>query len=126
VEPPNRLELYGPGKGDAHNFIVDAAPGIAVKVGQVEGYLVYELKLPLARTSETPYAIEAKPGSLIGVGLETPKFERPERRGGFGGGMGGRRGGGMGGRGGGMGGRREGFEAPKPIKEWAIVQLASH
>jgi hypothetical protein len=129
MEPPNRLEVYGPAKDDAHDFVVDAAPGIAVKVGQVEGYLVYELKVPLAKTSETPYAVEANAGSVIGLGLETAKFERPQRKGGFGGaggGMGGR-GGGMGGRGGGMGGRRSGgFEVPKPLKAWATIQLAAH
>ncbi len=136
MEPPNRLEVYGPVKDDAHTFVLDAAPGIAVKVGQVEGYLVYELKVPLARTSETPYAIEASAGSVIGLGLETPEIERPQRMegvGGRGGGMGGRgggmggRGGGMGGRGGGMGDRRSGgFEVPKPLKVWATVQLAAH
>jgi hypothetical protein len=129
AEPSTRLEVYGPAKDDAHNFTADAAPGIAVKVGQVEGYVVYELKVPLARTSETPYAIEANPGSAIGLGLETQKFERPQRMGGFGGsggGMGGR-GGGIGRRGGGTGDRRNGaFEVPKPLKVWATIQLAAH
>jgi hypothetical protein len=138
IEPPNRLEVYGPAKDDAHSLVLDAAPGISVKVGQVEGYFVYELKVPLAKTSETPYAIEAKAGSVVGLGLETPKVEHPQGRegggggGGMGGGMGGH-GGGMGGRGGhggyggGGGGRHgEGYEAPPQIKLWAAVQLASH
>jgi hypothetical protein len=132
VEPPDRLEVYGPAKDDAHSFVVEAAPGIAVKVGQVEGYLVYELKVPLVKDSERPYAIEAKPGSAIGFGLETPKVEAAEHRGGFGGmsgGMGGR-GGGMGGAGGmggpGGGGHRGGFEEAKPLKAWATIQLAAH
>jgi len=114
------------------------APGIAVKVGEVQGYLVYELKVPLTRTADLPYAIEAKPGALIGFGLETPKMERPSREGqggmgGFGGGGGG---GGMGGRGGrgggGMGGRRGGggdrnqSEQAKPLKSWATIQLAAN
>jgi hypothetical protein len=129
LEPTNRLEVYGPQKDDAHSFVTDMAPGIAVKIGQVEGYLVYELKVPLARTADTPYAIEAKPGTLIGFGLETPKMERPARegRGGMGG-FGGR-GGGMGGRGRGMGGRgggdRSQFEQAKPLKSWATIQLAA-
>jgi len=132
VEPPDRLEVYGPVKDDAHSFVVEAAPGIAAKVGEVEGYFVYELKVPLAKASETPYAIEAKPGSAIGFGIETPKIESAEHRGGFGGmggGMGGR-GGGMGGGGGrggpGGGGHRGGFEEPKPLKAWATIQLAAH
>lgn len=128
TEPPNRLEVYGPAKDDAHSFVTEMAPGIAVKVGQVEGYLVYELKVPLAKSTETPYAIETRPGASIGLGFETPKIERPSRgTGGFGGGMGRRGGGGMGGRGGGMGGRRDsGFEQPKPLKLWSTVQLAAH
>ena len=135
LEPTNRLEIYGPQKDDAHSFVTEMAPGIAVKVGEVQGYLVYELKVPLARTADWPYAIEAKPGALIGFGLETPKIERPSREGqggmgGFGGG-----GGGMGGRGGrgggGMGGRRGGggdrsqSEQAKPLKSWATSQLAA-
>jgi hypothetical protein len=133
-EPVDRLEIYGPQKDDAHSFVTESAPGIAVKIGAVEGYLVYELKVPLTKTADTPYAIEAKPGASIGFGIETPKLEQPagERRGGMGGfggmggGMGGR--GGMGGHGGGGGGRgggeRGGFEPPKPLKSWAVIQLA--
>jgi hypothetical protein len=129
VEPTNRIEIYGPEKDDAHNFVTEMAPGITVKIGQAEGYLVYELKVPLAKTADTPYAIEAKQGALIGFGIETPKVEHPagEGRGGmggFGGGMGGRGGGGGGmGRGGG-GGQRGESEQPKPLKGWVTIQLA--
>ena len=142
LEPTNRLEVLGPEKDDAHSFVADMAPGIAVKIGQVEGSLVYELKVPIARTSDCPYAIEAKPGALIGFGLETPKMEMPsEGRGGMGGMGGGGGGGGMGGggrgrgmggggggRGGGRGGgsRSEGMTPPKPMKGWATIQLAAH
>ena len=127
IDPPNRLEVYGPAKDDVHSLVPEAAPGIAVKVGEVAGYLVYELKVPLASTPQTPYAIGGKPGSVIGLGLETPKSEALRRGGGFSGrgpGMGGL-GGGMGRRGG-MGGRREGeFDRPKPLKAWASVELAA-
>jgi hypothetical protein len=138
LEPPNRLEVFGPDKDDAHSFVADKAPGLSVKVGQVEGSLVYELKVPLVKTGELPYAIQAKSGALIGFGLETVKRERPEREGrgggmgGFGGGGGGgmggrggmgRGGGGMGGRGGGMG--RGDYEPPKPLKAWATIQLSA-
>jgi hypothetical protein len=138
LEPTNRLEVLGPEKDDAHSFVADMAPGIAVKVGQVQGSLVYELKVPIGRTPEFPYAIEARPGALIGFGLETPKFERPSEGRGGGGGMGGMGGGGRGrggmggaGRGGGgMGGRRgaggERVAPPKPLKSWATIQLAAH
>jgi hypothetical protein len=135
-EPIDRLEVYGPQKDDAHSFVTTMAPGIAVKTGNVEGYAVYELKVPLAKTADAPYAIEAKPGAVIGFGLETPKVEQPSREGhggggfgGMGGGMGGRGGGGMGGHGGGGGrggGERGGYEAPKPLKMWAAIKLATN
>jgi hypothetical protein len=136
LDPTDRLEVYGPKKDDARSFVSTMAPGIAVKIGQVEGSLVYELKVPIQSSSELPYAIEAKAGALVGFGLETPKMDRPERE--RRGGMGGMGGGGMGGRGGGMGGRgggrgggdrrgdRGGFEAPKPVKTWAAIRLAGH
>jgi hypothetical protein len=130
-EPIDRLEVYGPQKDDAHSFVTTMAPGITVKIGSVEGYAVYELKVPLEKTGAAPYAIEAKPGAVIGFGLETPKVESSHEGGGgglggLGGGMGGRGGGGMGGRGGGggRGGERGGYEALKPIKMWASIKLA--
>jgi hypothetical protein len=128
-EPPNRLEVLGPKKDDARSLVADRVPGLEVRIGQVEGSLIYELKVPIARTAEFEYAIGAAPGALIGLGLETPKLEGS--RGGFGGlggggmgrpGGGVGRGGGMGGRGGGMG--RGGQDRPKPIKAWAALQLA--
>jgi hypothetical protein len=135
-EPPNRLEVHGSKKDDIHSFLTDKVPGIAVKIGQVEGALVYELQVPLAKTPEFEYAIGTVPGALIGIGLETPKIERAssdEGRGGGmgGGGMGGRGGGGRGrgggGRGGGMGGRgtARDTEQMKPMKAWGLLQLAA-
>jgi hypothetical protein len=137
-DPIDRLEVYGPEKDDAHSFVTTMAPGIAVKTGNVEGYAVYELKVPLGKSADAPYAIEAKPGAVIGFGLETPKVEQPSHEG-RGGGLGGMGGGGMGGRGGGMGGHggggggggrgggeRGGYEPPKPLKVWAEIKLATN
>jgi len=62
-QPTDRLEVYGPEKDDVHSFVTAMAPGISVKTGNVEGYAVYELKVPLEKTAATPYAIEVKPGS---------------------------------------------------------------
>ena len=138
-DPPNRLEVLGSSKDDARSFTADKAPGIEVKLGQAEGLLTYELKVPLAANDAHPYGIGAKPGAMISVGLEMPKLEMPEGRGregggrgGPGGGMGGHGGGGMGGYGG-MGGRGghsngggyERAEQPKPLSGWMAVQLAS-
>jgi hypothetical protein len=46
--------------------------GIEAKVGRENGYFVYELKAPLAKTVSRPYAIQAWPGSSIGLGWEIP------------------------------------------------------
>jgi hypothetical protein len=141
IEPPNRLEILASSKDDDRSFTADKAPGIEVKLAQAEGLLTYELKVPLAVNDAHPYAIGARPGALISVGLELPKLEVPEGsgpggheggRGGSGGGMGGHGGGRSGGGyGGGMGGGRRGgggFEQaqqPKPLNGWVAVQLAS-
>jgi len=44
--------------------------GIEAKVGRENDYFVYELKVPLIKTSEHIYAIEAKKGEPIGLGVE--------------------------------------------------------
>jgi hypothetical protein len=153
-EPPNRLEIYGPRKGDARTLVLDEARGISVRVGQAEGVLVYELKVALARQGDQSYGIGATPGATVGIGLVTPEMQQMQRpsgpggggpggpggggRGGPGGGMGGP-GGGMGGSGGGRmggsgggrggpggpGGGGRGSELPKPIKTWVKARLAS-
>ena len=111
VEPPNRLEVLGAKKEDARSYTADQAPGIAVKVGQAEGLLTYELRVPLASAASQPYAVAAKPGQTISVGLEMPKLEMPDGRGR------------EGGRGGGGGMERP--EQAKPLSGWVEVKLAA-
>jgi len=140
LEPANRLEVLTASKNDARSYTADQAPGIAVKVGEAEGLLAYELKVPLAPTETHPYGVAAKPGQTISVGIEMPKLEMPEGRGreggrggGMGGGGGGGRGGGFGGGGGGMGRRGGGGggggmerpDQPKPLGGWVELQLAA-
>ncbi len=133
--PSERIDILGASKDDARSLTRDHASGVEVALSTVEGSLVYELKIPLAKSADHPYAIGAAPGATIGIGLETPKMERPSGQesngygGGHGGGMGGRGGGGMGG---GMHGRgmpREGggthdYQQPKPLKTWGTVTLS--
>ena len=135
--PADRVDILGPGKDDARSLTHQALSGVEVAVREEQGVLQYELKVPLARSGEHPYAIGTEAGKTIGVGLETGKFEQPSHEGrggggGFGGGGGGGRGGGMGGHGGGGGrgggsrggGEGRGFDAPKPLKAWATVAIA--
>ena len=128
-DPPERVDILGPGKDDARSLTREHLQGIEVAMGVEQGTVLYELKVPLAAGADRPYAIGARTGDTIGVGLETNKVERPSMggreggRGGFGGGFGG---GGMGGhRGGGSrGGEGRGeFQPPRPLKEWATVTL---
>jgi hypothetical protein len=138
--PGDRVDILGPGKDDARSLTRDHMSGVDVAIRNEQGTLQYELKVPLARGADHPYAIDAQPGKSIGVGLETGKMQQRSfgsgRGGGFGGGGGGMGGGGRGrggGGGGGMGGRggggrggggQRGFEPPKPLKGWATVTIA--
>jgi hypothetical protein len=134
IDAGDRVDIIGPGKDDARSLTRDHLAGVEVAIRNEEGTLDYELKVPLAHTTDRPYAIDTAPGRTIGVGLETGKMQQRTfgtgRGGGFGGGG---MGGGGRGRGGGMGGggrgRRGGedqreFQPPKPLKSWAIVAIA--
>ena len=142
------IEVAGASKDDKRRLELAYARtiGIDVATRAAEGVLVYELKMPLAVSESQPYGVKSSPGATIGLGIETAELARPEGRGegggrgrgGMGGGPPGGGGGGMGGGGmmgggggqpGGMGGGpagggREGMREPKPIKVWAVVQLA--
>ncbi len=69
--PSDRVDLLGPGKNDARALTRDHLQGIDVAIHSEQGALQYELKVPLAKTADRPYALEVQPGKMIGVGLET-------------------------------------------------------
>jgi hypothetical protein len=145
------VELVGPGKDDRRRLELDATRSIQAARSQTAGTLTLELQIPLQRNDASEYAIGTRAGKVIGLGLETPKIERPEEPAQGPGGAGGHRGGGGGGGGfgghggaggghggmggiGGMGGGRGGppgggghgdrFEHADPLKYWTTVQLA--
>jgi hypothetical protein len=138
------LEILGREEGDLGRMRVSDAKPIEAAIGDQDGALVVELKVPLAFSVSAPHAIESAAGRTISVGLETapPKVKRSRdgetsggRGGGsgFGGGRGGRGGGihgggGGGGRGGGRGADRtsenETKALGKPLKVWLSVPLA--
>jgi hypothetical protein len=123
----DELEILGPMEGEHHRMHMVEAKGIDAKIQNNSGTLVYSLKVPLLDNGQHSYAIGAKAGTAIGIGIETGTFIQGERGGvpRGGGGRGGR--GGFGGRGrGGEGMPSEEFRASRePIKFWAKVQLAS-
>jgi len=85
----DRLVILGPGKNDRQDLAFDEAPGIQAKIGESTGVLVYEMRVPLAKSDGQPYAIGARPNTVVGVGLETPEFNRSAMRPPIGGGGGG-------------------------------------
>ena len=107
LEVVKELEILGPEKDDVDRMPVVQANGIALKIGQSAGAIVYELKVPLMKTQNHPYAIASDPGSKVDVSFETGKVTRPSGgpdAGGKSGGRGGEGGGPPGGGGpGGMG-----------------------
>jgi hypothetical protein len=133
------LEIIGPRKEDIQRFSPLEAPGIRVKLGRTRETLVYELRVPLKKTSEHPFAVEPISAHRIGIEFETGTFkpeenkssmrmegghERSEEMGegvpGEEGSMGGgrHRGGGM------QGGRFGAMGKTKQMEVWLSVQLA--
>jgi hypothetical protein len=126
-ESMNELEVLGPNERVLEKIDTENAKGIDVRMRNAGGSFVYELKVPLTSSDESPYAVGVKAGDTIGVGLLSPKLEMARPRGMRGmGGMPG--GGGMPPGGGGMRGMG-GFGmrpvVPQELKIWAKVQLAS-
>lgn len=132
----DELDILGPAEDEHHRMHMSETKGIDVKMENREGTLIYSLKVPLMDNGGHAFAIGAKPGSVIGLGIETPEMPG-ERNRGEGPQGGGRRGsgggGGRGGRGfGGGGGRGEGGSSDgarsgrEPIKFWGKVTLAAH
>ena len=123
------LEILGPRKDEKRRIQVKDLKGIEMAIDASGGLLVYELKVPLLHSEKHPYAVGAKAGDLIGIGIEVPKMDLSEMRKKMEermpGGMGtpGGRGGGMGRRLGGPGGRRP--DISDGLKVWVAVELAS-
>jgi hypothetical protein len=131
AEMMGEIEILGPEKSDRNRAWKSNPYGIEVELGDTLGAMIYELKIPLKPTDESPYAIFANAGDVISLGLETGEMSRGERgehppmRGGMRGGGGGRGGMGSGGKRGGPRGGRMGEGMPQPIKLWAKVSLAA-
>jgi hypothetical protein len=152
-EMQRRVEILGQRDSDRRVVLLEETPGLEAHVGVEEGVLVWEARLPIAKTRSDLWAFVAAPGTVIGVGFETSAPEMGRPPGGMGGGMGPGGGGGMGpgggmggggrgpggGMGGGMGGGGRGpgggmgpggvgMRPPdmgSQVKSWLTVQLAS-
>lgn len=124
----SEFEFLGPNENDRQRVSKLEAQGVEVELKSTQDRFVYELKIPLAYSSLHPYALETRPGSAIGIGVESnapqrsASAERDEGYGGrgrgAGGGRGGRTPGGMG-----RGGQRP-DGANTTFSFWGHVQLA--
>jgi len=63
----------GKNKGKELSLEDAAKLGIEAKVGNENGYFVYELKVPLIKSPEHPYTVELRTDKTIGLGLEVQK-----------------------------------------------------
>jgi hypothetical protein len=113
------LEVLRAGSQEGDRYAIDQLDGVVVCARLVGDVLVYELKMPLERTRERPHAIGARPGDVLGIGLQTPVMDRRRTREGMpgagppgGGGPGGSGGGRFPGGGGHGGSRGHGGEGP--------------
>lgn len=131
AEMMGEIEILGPEKSDRNRVWKSNPYGIEAELGDTLGAMIYELKIPLKPTDESPYAIFANAGDVISLGLETGEMSRGDRGGhppmggGMRGGGGGRGGMGGGGKRGGPRGGRMGEGMPQSIKLWAKVTLAA-
>lgn len=115
------LEII-PGKDETPiRMSISELKGLDIKLGTSNYDFEYELRIPLQRSTEHPYAVSGEQGQTIGVGFETGEFSREEFRAGRGraGFPGARRPGSFGGR------RPSGFGAPQtePLELWVKVKL---
>ena len=134
------MEVVGPKETDRYRLSVINKEGILAHLERSkDGLMIYELQVPLKKSSSRPNAIEPKK-DFVGLGFETgpvqggaerPRAEQGGRSGGYGGGdsapgggMGSGRRGSGGGRGRGQGGSSSGSaKPPEPVKLWWKVKL---
>lgn len=128
----NEFEFLGPGANDRQRVARIQGQGVEIHITATPERFVYEMKIPLAYSSQHPYAVESFPGATIGIGFDSTPQMRPAE-GGPGGDMaggappsGGSGGGRAGGRGGGgmrpAGMRQEATDVSFDV--WVHVRLA--
>jgi hypothetical protein len=67
------MEILGPGEDERMIVSLLGEKQIQAKIGNTDGTLTYELRIPLFRDSAHPYGIGYNGGGAIGIQLETPK-----------------------------------------------------
>ncbi len=70
-KPGDDLEIYTDGYKEYERLGKKDAGGIDVAVSKLSDTLLCQVRVPLRGTAPSPYALNASPGDLIGVGIET-------------------------------------------------------
>lgn len=123
-----QFEVVGPGEGERHRMADKQDRGIDVHLGYADGTLTYELKIPLHKSSDHPYAIGGDLVKPLTIGVETGEYSDAMRAqmSGPSKATGGPGGGGKGARGGGaQSASGLGGDAPEPLKHWLVVHLTA-
>jgi hypothetical protein len=71
-----RIDVLGPGSKDV-SVVDNGSSGIVARMGGGPSLLVYELKIPLRKTVNTPDAPDVDAGAAMQVRLETPEWRGP-------------------------------------------------
>ncbi len=125
------VEVLGADDKVYGRFATADVQGLQIALGYTDGRIVYEIKLPLDKTEERPYALGVDWEKKVSIGFVTPEVDMEAMRASMDDGPpDGVRGGGMrgGGPGGGMpGGRPGGMRGglmPEAVDLWCTVDLA--
>jgi hypothetical protein len=77
---PLELEILGTQSDNVQRMPIFDVPGLSIKTARTRGALVYELQIPLKKSTLHPYAIDVIPGERIGVGLTTEEFKHASQK----------------------------------------------
>ena len=131
----SEVEIYRSGRSEPENLDIADARGIDLRASFTGKHFVYELKIPLAVPNQDSIGLGVRPGTAVGVGIETGKSDLNDlsrRPGGMAGGAGAMPPtgafGGFGGRGvvGRVGRLRPNEPVlPESLKLWATVRLST-
>jgi hypothetical protein len=75
-EPPDHLELVGPDDILIARLPVTQTQDIRMALGYQSGWFICELKAPLYKSDDHPYAVGAEPDKKIAMGFTTPEIDR--------------------------------------------------
>ncbi|MBX2818394.1 MAG: hypothetical protein KTR29_01895 [Rhodothermaceae bacterium] len=76
-ESLTELEIVRERDEDTKRWLRSEIPGLELAASSKQGTLVYEMKIPLDN-EELGYSLDAANVQQIGIGLETPRFQREE------------------------------------------------